>query len=99
MAKERLTGAIVVSLLLVGLVAGGFWLLRHGGHEECSVCRREIHAQSRAVVEVNGERETLCCARCAVTLARQRGKSVRLVEVADYSSERALRPEDAFYVE
>jgi len=73
MAKERLTGAIVVGLLLVGLAAGGFWLLRHGGHEECSVCRREIHAQSRALVEVNGQREALCCARCAVTLARQRG--------------------------
>lgn len=99
MPNERLTGAIVVALLLATLVAGGFWLLRHGGHEECSVCRREIHAPSRAVVEVNGQREALCCARCAITLARQRGKSVRLVQVADYSSERMLRPEDAFYVE
>ena len=99
MAKEKLAGAIVVGLLLVGLAATGYWLIRHGGHEECNVCRREIHAQSRAVVEVNGQREALCCARCALTLARQRGKSVRLLEVADYSSERALRPEDAFYVE
>jgi len=99
MAKEKLTGAIVVGLLLAALVAGGFWLLRHGGHEECSVCRREIHAQSRAVVEVNGQREAVCCARCAVTLAHQRGKSVRLVQVADYSTERMLRPEDAVYVE
>jgi len=99
MSKERLTGAIVVALLLVGLAAAGYWMIRHGGHEECSVCRREIHAQSRAVVEVNGQREALCCARCAVTLARQRGKSVRLIEVADYSSERMLRPQDAYYVE
>lgn len=99
MPNEKITGAIVVGLLLAVLMAGGFWMLRHGGHEECSVCRRPIHAQSRAVAEVNGERESLCCARCAITLARQRGKSVRLVEVADYSSERMLRPEDAFYVE
>jgi hypothetical protein len=94
-----LTGAIVVALLLVGLAAAGFWFLRYGGHEECSVCRREIHAQSRAIAEVNEERESLCCARCAITLARQRGRSVRLVQVADYSSERMMRPEDAFYVE
>ena len=99
MAKEKLAGAIVVGLLLVGLLAGGYWLVRHGGHAECSVCRREIHAQSRAVAEVNGQRKALCCARCAVTLARQHGKSVRLVEVADYSSARMLRPQDAFYVE
>lgn len=99
MAKEKLTGAIVVGLLLVAFVAGGFWMIRHGGHEECSVCRREVHAQSRAVAMVNGQREVLCCARCAITLAHQRGKSVRLVQVADYSTERLLRPEDAFYVE
>jgi hypothetical protein len=99
MSKEKLTGAIVVGLLLVGFATAGYWLIRHGGHEECSVCRREIHAQSRAVVEVDGKREAVCCARCAVTLAQQRGKSVRLIQVADYSTERMLRPEAAFYVE
>lgn len=99
MPSERITGAIVVALLLVGLAGAGYWLVRRGGHEECSVCRREVHAQSRAVVMVNGQREVVCCARCAITLAHQRGKSVRLVQVADYSTRRLLRPEDAFYVE
>jgi len=99
MPSERITGAIVVALLLVGLAAAGYWMFRHGGHEECSVCRRGIHAQSRAVAMVNGQREVMCCARCAITLARQRGKSVRLVQVADYATERLLRPQDAFYVE
>ena len=99
MPSERITGAIVVALLLVGLAAAGYWMFRHGGHEECSVCRRGIHAQSRAVAMVNGQRAVMCCARCAITLARQRGKSVRLVQVADYATERLLRPQDAFYVE
>jgi len=99
MLNEKLTGAIVVALLLVGLAGTGYWLIKRGGHEECSVCRRGIHAQSRAVAMVNGHREVLCCARCAITLAHQRGKSVRLLQVADYFSERMLRPQDTFYVE
>lgn len=99
MPSERITGAIVVALLLVGVAAAGYWLVQYGGHEECSVCQRGIHAQSRAVAMVNGQREVLCCARCAITLAHQRGKSVRLLQVADYSTERMLRPQDAFYVE
>jgi hypothetical protein len=99
MAKQKLTGAILAGVLLVGLVAGGFWLLQRRAPEVCNICQREIHAQSRAVMEANGKREPVCCVRCALTLARQRGKSVKLVEVTDYLTERALRPEDAFYVE
>ena len=99
MPKSILTKSVVSVLVLGLLAAGGYWLLKRTSPEECRICRREIHAAARAVIEVDGKREAVCCVRCAMTLDEQEQKPVRLVEVTDYKRQTALAPNDAFYVE
>ena len=90
----------LVGILLVAVVAfGGYWLVTRTARVECAVCRRDIPSRSKAVIELNGKREALCCVRCGLTGARQRGQGFRLLEVTDYVSLRPLRPEGAYYVE
>ena len=91
---------IVLSIAVLALVAAaGYWLLQRTAPTECKVCRREIHAAARAVIEVDGKKEAVCCVRCAMTRDEQEQKPVRLVEVTDYIRHKALAPNDAFYVE
>ncbi len=100
MGNQAKTATFVLSsLILVALAAGGYWLLRRTEPDRCAVCQRGIHAQSRTVVLVGGERRPLCCVRCALTASQQLGKPVRLLEVAEFHSSRALAPESAYYVE
>ncbi len=99
MPKTILSKAVMSIVVLALLAAGGFWLLQRTAPAECKVCRREIHAASRAVIAVDGKQEAVCCVRCAMTLDEQEKKPVRLVEVTDYIRRRALAPGDAFYVE
>ena len=90
----------VMSIIVLALLAtGGYWLLQRTAPAECQVCRREIHAAARAVIEVDGKQEAVCCVRCAMTLDEQEKKPVRLVEVTDYIRHTSLTPKDAFYVE
>ncbi|MCL4524172.1 MAG: nitrous oxide reductase accessory protein NosL [Acidobacteria bacterium] len=89
-----------MSVVLLGLLGvAGYWLLQRTTPAECRVCRREIHAASRAVIEVDGQQEAVCCVRCAMTLDQQEQKPVRLIEVTDYIRHTPLAPKDAFYVE
>ena len=93
-------GSLLAGLTLVVLIAvGGYWTLRQATPDTCRICRRDIHPQARAVAEVEGKREPVCCVRCALTLARQQRKPVRLVEVTDYATRRPLSPDAAYYVE
>ena len=99
MPKSVLTKTVMSIVVLALLTAGGYWLLQQTEPGVCKVCRREIHAASRAVIEVDGKQEAVCCVRCAMTLDEQEKKPVHLVEVTDYVSLRPLAPKDAFYVE
>jgi len=99
MEKQAIVGLLTVIVAAAALSAASWWLLERGERDTCGVCRREIHAQARAAIEVDGQRRWVCCARCALTMMRQLGKPVRLVQVTDYTSRRPLRPDDAFYVE
>jgi hypothetical protein len=99
MPKSMLTKSVVSIVVLGLLAAGGYWLLKRTSPEECSVCRREIHAAARAVIEVDGKREVVCCVRCAITRDEQEEKPVRLVEVTDFNRHTAMAPKDAFFVE
>lgn len=99
MPKSVLSKAVMSIVVLALLTAGGYWLLQQTAPGVCKVCRREIHAASRAVIEVDGKQEAVCCVRCAMTLDEQEKKPVRLIEVTDYVSQRPLAPKDAFYVE
>lgn len=86
-------------IVLALLAAGGYWFLQRTAPTKCQVCRREIHAAARAVIEVDGKQEAVCCVRCAMTLDEQEKKAVRLVEVTDFVRHTSLAPKDAFYVE
>ncbi len=99
MPKSILSKTVMSIVVLALLTAGGYWLLQKTAPAECRVCRRAIHATARAVVEVDGKQESVCCVRCAMTLNEQEQKPVRLVEVTDYIRRRALAPKDAYYVE
>ena len=99
MPKSVLSKAVMSIVVLALLSAAGYWLLQQTEPGVCKVCRREIHAASRAVIEVDGKQEAVCCVRCAMTLDEQEKKPLRLVEVTDYISRRPLAPKDAFYVE
>ena len=99
MPKTILSKVVMSIVVLALLTAGGYWLLQRTAPTDCKVCRREIHAASRAVIEVDGKQEAVCCVRCAMTLDEQEKKAVRLVEVTDYIRHTPLTPKDAFYVE
>lgn len=99
MPRTILVKTVMSIIVLALLTAGGYWLLQKTAPAECKVCRREIHAAARAVIEVDGKQEAVCCVRCAMTLDEQEQKPVRLVEVTDYFRRRALAPKDASYVE
>ncbi len=98
MPSGKLSAFLASALVVIALAGGGYWLLQRTQPEDCSICRREIAAQARAVVEVGGKREPVCCARCAFTFEGQEHKPVRLLEVTDYVSTRPLAPKDAIFV-
>lgn len=99
MTGKNRTALAASALLLAALALAGFWFLQRTVPETCRICQRPIHPQARAVMEVEGRQEPLCCVRCALTLRRQQRQPVRLVEVTDYLSRRPLPPADAYYVE
>jgi len=99
MPKSILSKTVMSIVALALFTAGGYWLLQRTAPAECKVCRREIHASARAVIEVDGKQEAVCCVRCAITLDEQEGRPVRLIEVTDYNRLTALTPKDAYYVE
>ncbi len=99
MPRGKVTAFIVSGLVLAALAVGGYWVLQQTAPDTCRICQRPIHAEARAVIEVDGQREPVCCARCALTLRQQEHRPVRLVEVTDYVTRRPLAPESAYFVE
>lgn len=99
MAKRASIYAAVVLLVIAGLFAGGYLLMNRRSEAVCGFCQRHINPQARVVAEVGGNRRTVCCAHCAVTEARQENKPLRLIEVTDYRTGKALNPEQAWYVD
>jgi hypothetical protein len=92
-------------LLFIGVVAvagallTGYWVVLRNQPELCAACQRHISPKARAVVEVGGKIESVCCVRCGLTIERQEHQQVRLIEVTDYNSGKPLAPDAAFYVE
>lgn len=99
MSIGKITAILSSIVVLAALSLAGYWALRKTEPDICRVCRREIHPQSRAVIEVDSKREAVCCIRCALTVAHQQSVSIRLLEVAEYTTGRPIAPATAFYVE
>jgi len=95
-AKAKLARGAAMTIVIATAVGLLLWTTR--SPEVCSLCHRGIHAASRAVIEIRGERKAVCCVRCAITAESQEGAPVRLLEVSDFRSGTPLRPESAHYV-
>ena len=99
MVTKRNVILLLSALAVAGALLGGYWVVLRRQPELCAACHRHINDQSRAVVEISGEREPVCCVRCGLTIERQEHQQVRLTEVTDYNSGKPLAPDSAYYVE
>ena len=98
MPQSRIPAYVLSALVVVVLAAGGFWLVRRTEPPACAICHRGVSAQSRAIVELAGRRAEVCCVRCAFTYEEQKQSALRLLDVTDYPTQKAMKPEDAWYV-
>jgi hypothetical protein len=99
MVTRRSVILLIGTIAVAGSLLTGYWFVVRNQPELCAACHRHIDSRARAVVEVGGLTETVCCIRCGLTIERQEQQTVRLVEVADYDSGKPLAPDAAYYVE
>lgn len=101
---ERRGVWIVVSLLLLATAAAAGGVLwnswsrpSHAGH--CPFCLRAEHAESRVVIQAEGERpRDACCMSCALSYQRQTGKPIRVISVTDHRTHQVIDPAGAVFV-
>lgn len=99
MAKKVSIAALVLLVVVGGLLLGGEWVVKRRTETVCGFCNRPIQPNLGVVAEVGGRTRRVCCARCAVTEARQENKPLRLISVTDYTTGTKLVPDQAWYVE
>lgn len=98
----RSRSIVAVGILLVGLsvaVFGWFRFVERPRPVVCGYCMRPLHANLTVTAEIAGKRKQACCARCAISEAKQQRKKLRLVTVHDYRTGNAIAPESAWFVE
>ena len=97
---DRTLFAALIGLGLVGAtIVGGLYVWRVQRPAFCQLSGRPIHGNMHVLVQANGKKLHACCPRCPLTLAAQEGKRVRLLEVTDYVTGRALAPSEAYFVD
>ncbi len=99
MAKKVSIAALILLVVVGGLLIAGEWAVKQRSETVCGFCNRPIQPSLGVVAQVGGRTRRVCCARCAITEARQEGKPLRLISVTDYVSGRQLPPDRAWYVE
>jgi hypothetical protein len=98
--RTRIIVAAVLGLGVILATLGGGWFLLHQRQTKlCPFSGRPIHAQTRAVVMIGGQKYETCCVRCAIVEAQQTGKPLRILKVADFETGRLLDPSSAWFVE
>lgn len=99
MNNGKIWAGIALVTVVAALALGGGWYLRHrraAGH--CAICLRPVHANARAVAEIDGKREEACCPACVLALRAQTRRNVRLLLVSDYDTRQPIAPGQATYV-
>ena len=99
---KRVTENIILLTLLVAV--GGLiytaWQWRDASRSEsCRVCERHLHDGSQVVALQQGRKEAFCCPTCAVTLGRQAGQAVTVVELTDFETGSSISPDKAYVVQ
>ena len=97
-ATEKIV--LLVLLVVVGGLTYTAWQWRQdSGSDGCRVCQRHLHAGSQVVALSQGRQEAFCCPTCAMTLGRQAGEAVTVVELTDFETGSRIAPEEAYVVE
>jgi hypothetical protein len=99
MNSRRIVIAIAFLALAGAAVLGWFRVVARPAPIACGYCLRPLHANVKVTAEIDGKRAEVCCPRCAITEANQEHKPVRLIAVHDYSTGKAMSPDNAWYVE
>jgi len=98
--RTRVLIAGAIGLIAVLALLGGAWyLVSHRQAKICPFSGRMIHAQTRALVTIGGKKYETCCVRCAIIEAQQTGKTLRVLEVADFETGKLIDPAGAWFVE
>lgn len=95
--KIALAGILLVAV--GATVFGWYRFVAHPNPVACGYCNRPLHANLMVTAEIAGKRSQVCCPRCAITEANQQRKPLRLIEVHDYRTGKAITPETAWFVE
>ena len=99
---KRVTEKIILLALLVAVGGGIYtaWQWREGSRSaSCRVCQRHLHAGSQVVALWQERQEAFCCPTCAVTLGRQAGQAVTVVELTDFETGSRIAPDEAYVVQ
>lgn len=99
MMRAKTIIAVLLALCLALAVAGTWHLFRRNPQGLCPFSGREIHPQTRTWVMIGGRKYETCCVRCAVTEALQTGKRLRVLDVADFQTEKLMKADGAWFVE
>jgi hypothetical protein len=93
---------VVIWLGLVGFALGmGFFvwtIVTSSRLNVCIMCKRPVHAETKTLALINGQRTLLCCPTCALMMRDNRGDDVELLEVTDLESGEPLNPREAYVV-
>lgn len=98
---SRKSAAIGLAILFGGVIALGYagWTIyRESRTEYCEFSARPVHAMTKAVALLDGEKKIFCCPTCAVTARAQGGQALQFLELTDYETGKTLAPADAFLV-
>ena len=79
MVTKRNVILLLSAVAVAGVLVVGYWFVLRSQPELCAACERRINEKARAVVEVSGKREPVCCVRCGLTIERQEHQRVRLI--------------------
>lgn len=99
MRTKTILAAIVGVGVVLAALGGAWYLLKRTPEAVCPLSGRQIHSQTRARADIGGKNYDTCCLRCAITEARQTGKVLQVLQIADYETGKLLDPEKAWYVE
>ena len=90
----------MIGVVLIAAISFGWYsAMQSSQGKQCPLCGRPLRKELTVIAEVGDKRRHVCCARCAITEANQEKKPVRFIEVRDYQTGAALKPERAFYVD
>lgn len=98
MQRKSIVAGFVAILVLAGLGYSAWRFVTERSGQSCKACARPVHAHMKTVAILDGKRATYCCPACALSEHQQSGKPVQVVELTDYLTSSALKPETSFVV-